>query len=248
MLAIPASIVWSEKVLYGTESRKPIEWDMHLAARAKMDIADLLDVIGHGVTISSVEAREYGREIAAAYHVIERRVLVESSNEFADETLLFVMGHECAHAMFKQGGFLKDDPGLWSYQHLVHEVAADVLGAHLAGRVSSRRGRNGEALTFNLLEETRIVSRNYAVGPFRIKDRVATEWDGNVRTYVGNGYYLDPNLGSEPLINEVDRICRQHDDLWEAARKIANELHNVDLKTAQKLAPGISPPKAVKER
>ena len=112
-----------------------------------------------------------------------------------------------------------------------------MLGAHVAGRVVSRRGEDGAALTFNLLEETRIVGRRYAIGPFAIKGEISTEWDGNVRTYVGNGHWLDPNCGAEKLIDAIDKICREHDDLWEAARTIANELHNVDAKTATKYPP-----------
>ena len=187
--------------------------------------------------MSSVESREYDDGYAAAYHVRERRVVADSSIRFADETLLFVMGHECAHAMFLQGGFLLPDPNIESYQHLVHEVAADVIGAHLAGRVVSKRGQDGAALTFNLLEETRIVGRRYAIGPFAIKEHISTEWDGNVRTYVGDGHWLDPNCGAEKLINVIDQICREHDDLWEAARTIAKDIHNVDLNTAKRLVP-----------
>ena len=131
------------------------------------------------------ESREYEREFAAAYRVADRRVKVESGNEFGEETLLFVMGHECAHAMFFQGGFLEHNPDMASYQHLVHEVAADVLGALLAGRVVSRRGEDGAALTRNLIEETQIVGRRYPISPSAIKKHISTEWDGNVRTYVG---------------------------------------------------------------
>jgi hypothetical protein len=230
-------MVWSEKVLTDIRIEEPVEWDMRLAARASMDIRDLLSIIGHGVTISSVEAREYERDIAAAYHLVDRRIIVESSNEFADETLLYVMGHECAHAMLIQGDLLEHNSNLGSYQHLVHEVAADVLGAHLAGRVHSSRGGGGEALTDNLLEETRIMSRSYVIGPFDVKDRISTDWDGNVRTYLGDGYWLDANDGAERLIDAVDQICRENEDLWKAARIIADELHNVDEKTARKLAP-----------
>jgi hypothetical protein len=229
-------MVWSELVLVDFEIEEPVEWDMRLAARATMDIKDLLAVIGHGVTVSSVESREYDEGYAAAYYW-DRRVVVDARHEFAEETLLYVMGHECAHAMFRQGGFLVEDPSIEKYQHHVHEVAADVLGAHLAGRVCSSKGGNGEALTNNLLEEARIMSRSYAIGPFAIKKHIKTDWDGNVRTYLGDGYWLKPDYGAERLINRIDGICREHDDLWEAARAIANELHNVDEKTANKYAP-----------
>ena len=239
LLASPLAIVWSEKVLTCFKIAEPVQWDMRLTARATMDIKDLLAVVGHGVTVSSVESREYEREFAAAYRVADRRVKVESGNEFGEETLLFVMGHECAHAMFLQGGFLEHNPDMASYQHLVHEVAADVLGAHLAGRVVSRRGEDGAALTRNLIEETQIVGRRYPISPSSINKNISTEWDGNVRTYVGNGYWLDPNCGAEKLIDAVDQICREHEDLWEAARAIASELHNVDMKTAKKHAPPV---------
>jgi len=58
-----------------------------------------------------------------------------------------------------------------------------------------------------------------------------------VRTYLGDGYWLAPRFGTERLMNAVDHICREHDDLWEAARQIANEIHNVDVKTACKFVP-----------
>jgi len=236
LLATPLAIVWSEKVLVRFVVAEPVQWDMRLTARATMDIKDLLAVVGHGVTVSSVKSREYDDGYAAAYFW-DRRVVVDARHEFGEETLLFVMGHECAHAMFLQGGFLEHNPDMASYQHLVHEVAADVLGAHLAGRVVSRRGEDGAALTRNLIEETQIVGRRYPISPSAIKKNISTEWDGNVRTYVGNGYWLDPNCGAEKLIDAVDQICREHKDLWEAARAIASELHNVDVKAARKFAP-----------
>jgi hypothetical protein len=215
-------MVVSEKFLTDIHIEEPFEWDMRLAARATMDIKDLLEVIGHGVTVSSVRAREYDDGYAAAYFW-DRRVIVDSECEFSDDTLLFVMGHECAHAMLVQGGFLKDDPSLAAYQRLAHEVAADVLGAHLAGRVVSRRGEDGAELTVNLLEETRIVGQSYSPEAAAVKKYI--------------GQWLDPNCGAEKLIVATDRICRQHDDLWEAARAIANEIHNVDMNTAKRLAP-----------
>lgn len=38
--------------------------------------------------------------------------------------------------------------------------------------------------------------------------------------------------GAEYLINRIDRICREHPDPWVAARKVADELHNVDADAA----------------
>ena len=239
LLAIPGAFLWSEKVLNNFEIQEPIKHDVRLAARAKMDIKDLLTVIGHGVTISSVEAREFNREFAAAYYRKERRVFVESSSEFADDTLLFVMGHECAHAMLIQGGFLERNPATETYQYVLHEVAADVLGAHLAGRVVANRGGDGEALTKNLIWETRAMSKSNVIGRSALKDRNPEEWDGKFRTFVGNGYWLDPNRGAEKLIDTTDRICREHYDLWEAARVIAKELHNVNEKKARNLTPPV---------
>jgi hypothetical protein len=236
LAAIPSAMVWSELVLFNFDIEEPVEWDMRLTARATMDIKDLLAVIGHGVTVSSVEAREFDKGYAAAYFW-DRRVAVDARFEFAEETLLYVMGHECAHAMFRQGGFLAEDLSIERYQHHVHEVAADVVGAHLAGRVVSRRGGDGLSLTNNLVEESRIKSRFYAIGPFAIKKHIRTEWDGNVRTSLGGVNWTARRYGAEPLINEIDRICRDHEDLWEAVRAIANELHNVGAKTARMYSP-----------
>jgi hypothetical protein len=237
LLAVPGVMAWTEKVLVHIHIEEPVEWDIRLAARATIDIADLLEVIGHGVTVSSVESREYNSEYAAAYYIEDRHVIVESALDFSDDTLLFLMGHECAHAMLVQSGFLKSDPGLAAYQDLAHEVAADVLGAHLAGRVVSRRGGDGASLTKYLIEETRIVGRIRPTGPEAVRGHNSSGWDGKTRTYVGNGRWLDPNYGSEKLINAIDRICRQNEDPWEAARTFAKEIHNVDINTAKRLAP-----------
>ena len=225
----------SEQVQPGVGA--PVQHDMRLAARAAMDIKDLVSVIGHGVTVSSVEAMPFGREFAAAYRIEDRRVLVESDCEFSDDTLLFVMGHECAHALFKQHGFLEANPDIAPHQRCVHEVAADVLGAHLAGRVRSLRGGDGARLTENLVEETRIESRAYASAPVKIKHRIQTNWDGVVRTSLGSELRLKPKFGAERLINRIDRICGEHPDPWEAAQTIADELHNVDADTAYRVVP-----------
>jgi hypothetical protein len=237
VIAVPCSLLWSEIVLFDNEIQVPVEWDMHLAARAAMDIKDLLDVIGHGVTIASVDAGNFESDAAAFYYIPERRVFVNSKNDLSDDTLLMLIGHEVAHAVFLQGGFFDEDPDIEAYQDAVHEVAADVLGAHLAGRVVSVRGGDGLAMTINLVEETRIMSRWFPRDPAALKGRIVTGWDGHVRTYVGNGYFLDPNCGAELLIDSANRICSDHDDLWEAARQIANELHNVDQETAWEMAP-----------
>jgi hypothetical protein len=96
-------LYWSEKVQARVE--KPVQYDMRLAARSTIDIKDVLGVIGHGVTVSSVEDR---------------------------------------------------------------------LGRY---------------------------------------------------------------FGAECLINRIDRICREHPDPWEAARTVADELHNVDADTAYRVVP-----------
>ena len=43
--------------------------------------------------------------------------------------------------------------------------------------------------------------------------------------------------GAECLIDDIDRICRGHPDPWEAARTLADELHNVDADTAYRFVP-----------
>jgi hypothetical protein len=215
----------------------PVQYDMHLTARAAMDIKDLLGVIGHGVTVSSVEARWFDDGFYASYSRENRRVGIEAGAEYSDDALLFVMGHECAHALFGQHGFFEFAPDTASYQHLVREVAASVFGAHFAGRVRSRRGGEGDALTENLIEELRLASRSYTIAPREIKRRIQTSWDGDVRTCSIVGDRLQRYNGAERLINRIDRICREHPDPWEAARKVADELHNVDADTAYKVVP-----------
>ncbi len=228
-------LYWSERAQARVE--KPVQHDMRLAARSTIDIKDVLGIIGHGVTVSSVEARRFDDGFLAAYHLKDRHVGVESGVEFGDDALLFVMGHECAHALFGQHGFFKFAPDTASYQHLVREVAASVFGAHFAGRVLSRRGGKGDALTENLVEELRIASRAYAIPPHEIRDRIQTSWDGVARTSSIAGDRLARYRGAEGLIDRIDRICHEHPDPWDAAQTTADELHNVDAKTAHEVVP-----------
>jgi len=225
----------SEKVQPGVGA--PVQHDMRLAARAAMDIKDLVSVIGHGVTVSSVEARWFDEGFLAVYRLKNRRIGVEAGAEFSDDALLFVMGHECAHALFRQHGFFEFAPDTASYQHLVREVSASVFGAHFAGRARSRRGGEGDELTENIVEELRIASRAYAIAPQEIKDRIQTSWDGEVRTFSSGTDRLVRYHGAECLINRIDRMCREHPDSWEAARTVADELHNVDADTAYRVVP-----------
>ena len=47
-------------------------------------------------------------------------------------------------------------------------------------------------------------------------------------------------FGTEDLIDAMDEICRENPDPVVAAKIIAERFHNVDVETAQKMAPPVS--------
>ena len=122
------------------------------------------------------------------------------------------------------------------YQGLVHETAASVMGAHIAGAVRTRRGGDGRELTDRLLKDYRIACDNFRTRDFidrvvALSDSKSVELGEKKILFLPGGYF-----GTRRLIDSVDTICREHPDPYDAARIIAATLHNVDEETASHIA------------
>ncbi|MCK5448703.1 MAG: hypothetical protein KAJ43_11205, partial [Gemmatimonadetes bacterium] len=202
------------------------EW---LQDRTEDAVKQVLRVIGNGVVINEVDARSLGSYIAATYTYRTRKITVTSDHTFGKDEMLHTVAHECVHAIFHQAGLL----GYYSsahveYYRLVAETTADVLGAHIAGRVRSRQGGDGMALTEKLLSGHRDACdwSSPTSAYRRIWDRQAAAG----QHAVSPEYELSVSIhfGSTELVDEIDRICRSAPDAWTAAHRIAEEYLRID--------------------
>jgi hypothetical protein len=111
----------------------------------------------------------------------------------------------------------------WRSFELAGETAAKVLGAHIAGRVRSHHGGNGQHLTERLVREHRELCdtkspRSYYQKFARARaafglNAVDEEWE----------YVVFTHVGSAEVVDNMDRICRANTDPWEAVRAIGQE-------------------------
>ena len=105
---------------------------------------------------------------------------------------------------------------------VVEEVAAEVLGAHIAGRVMTLRGGDGEALTARLVREFRDACDMSVPGNLRRRIWFyATRHDFEKRA-PDLLYSIATHHGPVEMVDEMDEICREHRDPWEAAHVIAD--------------------------
>jgi hypothetical protein len=206
--------------------------DVRLAARAAMDVADILDVIGHGVTIKEIEAPYVREGWAASYKLSDWKIRVDSSLYFTDDQLLAVMGHECVHALYHQLGLLDElTEEKFRHQYVIEETAASVLGAHVAGKVRSRRGGDGPALIERWLREEKAACNDYAGSRKLDSSRPFAAYLRHDGPWVTKAFRTAGFFGAEELIDEMDEICRENPDPVAAARIIAERFYNVDLET-----------------
>jgi hypothetical protein len=215
--------------------------DVRLAARAAIDVADILEVIGHGVSIRSIEAPYVRDRWAASYRLSEKKISVDSSLYFTDDQLLTVMGHECAHALFHQLDLFDElTEEKFRHQYFVEETAATVIGAHLAGRVRSRRGGDGPALIEKRICEEKAACKDYSDTRAIDSRRPFAAYLRHDGPWVTKAFRTAGFFGGEGLIDAMDEICRENPDPVVAAKIIAERFHNVDVETARKMAPPAS--------
>ena len=188
---------------------------------AKEAVAQSLDVIGHGVEVSSVEVRPIHRLAAARYTRGQESVAFALGLGFRADEVLHIAAHESVHAIFDQAKLNPDwsSPG-WESRLLVEVMAASVIGAHIAGRIRTRQGGDGEALTARLIEWYR---KRCTWGPGGLRRVVwSIAKQGRVdkldREVV---HSIVTHYGSPEMVDAIDRICRENPDPWDAAHVVA---------------------------
>ena len=207
----------------------PTEREKWLQERTEDTVKQVLRVIGNGVVINEIEARSLDSYVVAMYTYRTRNITVSLDRSFSRDEMLHTVAHECVHAIFHQEGLLvyHRSPHV-EYYRLVEETAASVLGAHIAGRVRSRQGGDGMALTEKLVSEY----------------RDACDWSSPTSVYrsiwdlqAAEGLYavspeeelsVSIHYGSTELVDGIERICRSEPDPWTATHRIAKEYMGID--------------------
>lgn len=192
-------------------------------ARVRSNVDAVLGAVGPPIGISRVEVVDLPRYVAASYGNGRARIWVNPRlDRYSDDDLLHVMAHEVVHAMFDQGRLRlyegAPDP---SYFVLCEEVAANVLGAHIAGSVRTRAGGDGDDLAVRLVQEHREQSDPTMPRSFyQTFGRARASFGPNaVDPRFEYGIFL--HYGSPERVDEMDRICRENPDPWTAARAIS---------------------------
>ena len=191
-----------------------------LRARAAEAVSETLATIGHGIKIHRVEAKPLAEGTLGHYRWWEKAIAVNSDYTFSESGLLDVAAHECVHAVFYQAG-LWPSPTHPRQYGLLKESAAYVLGAHIAGRVWSRRGFDGEALANRLVNGHREACDPTL--PDSVHWRIAESYGPDGRSWLTpkEELSLSGHFGSPKIVDEMDRICRLNSEPLDAARAIA---------------------------
>jgi hypothetical protein len=198
-----------------------------LRARGAEAVAKTLATIGHGIQIHTVEAKPLGDGISAHYRSREKAIAFDSKTSFSETELLNAAGHECVHAIFHQAELWPGSAERRQYG-LLNESAAYVLGAHIAGRVWSRRGFDGEALTDRLVNDYREACDPSL--PTSVHWMIAASYGPDGRSWLTTEEELSwsGHFGSPATVDEMDRICRLNYDPLDAARAIAERYRRID--------------------
>ncbi|NOZ94116.1 MAG: hypothetical protein GXP47_05150 [Acidobacteria bacterium] len=200
------------------EARREADRIAAIRRRAERDVHDLLAIVGHGIRVSSVRVVPLPPYVGGSYETEVQVVSFNSTVGWPEPELLYVAGHECVHALFYQAGLSRYGNGIES--QVLEESTAVVLGAHLAGRVYSRRGHDGAWLTKEIVTSFRsMCSRDNPSSPGA---RIMREFlQGRFREVdPGEVEMVVSHFGNEHLVTALDTICRQHRDPWDAAHEV----------------------------
>lgn len=191
------------------------------------NVNDALIEIGHGVRVERVLVVRTGLH-KAAYNRTDNTIFLNSELGSDEQDLLRCVSHECVHAIFTQAylnqyAYLDPDHAL-----RIEETTASVLGAHIAGRVVTRRGGDGASVTAEIVKKYRDDCDPKKPGSGhrefrRMQDTMHI--DGHRPWQVKS---LEVHYWSPRMVDEIDTICRANPDPWEAAHAVARRYRLID--------------------
>lgn len=196
-----------------------------LSLKAQRTVDEVVDEWVPGLNVGPVSAGLLPDGVAGRFLGGDKSIAVAVGLERRGEgQYLATICHEVVHAMFENIGAHE----YWSTPVgasflLKEELAAEVLAAHLAGRVWTKRGSDGEELTRRLVREFREVCdpnsecsyyQHFARKRLKHGERAVDE---------DQEYMALIHVGPPEWVDDMDRICCEHDDAWEAARAIKDK-------------------------
>lgn len=180
-----------------------------------------LQVIGHGTEVSRTDVRPLDRIVVAQYSSEDNSIKFRAGRFFDADYMLYVAAHESVHAVFDKADLNPYSPSpVWESRLLVEEMTAKVLGAHIAGKVRTRSGGDGETLTRTLIAEYR---RDCSWSPEGIRSWMwrAADHYGPDRIIPEVALSIAVHYGPVEMVDAIDRICRENLDPWVAAHVVA---------------------------
>jgi len=187
---------------------------------ARRAVASSLGVVGHGVRVSGVRVWPTQPYAEAQYWLGEDRIEFSPGLLFTADEMLHTSAHETVHAIFDQANLnpYSSDP-TWDSRLLVEEVTASVLGSHIAGRVRTRQGVDGQSLTRRLVAEYRSRCTWSDSGMRRMVWRYATRI-GVDKINSEVAYSIATHYGPPEMVDAIDQICRENPEPWDAAHVV----------------------------
>lgn len=214
LVALPASRV--RKLERAEQAR--LEAQLPDTARAAVD--DVLEQVGHGVEVTTI-AFEHSEYAVAWYIDNAKSITFNKSLEWSEPFLTIVAGHECVHALFFQARLSGYNTSL---EHkIVEETAAEVLGAHLAGRVFTSTGGNGERVTELLVERFRRLCAKNSPDSARRLYLTYLSREGMEAFHPVDVRLIQSHYGNERLVDEINEICVQFEDPFAAVQEISRK-------------------------
>ena len=199
----------------------PTSQDRVVERMAKEAVRRSLQVVGHGATVSSTSVRPMEWIAIAKYSRWDDSIRFAAGRFFDADQMLHTAAHESVHAIFDQANLnpYSSSP-VWESRLLVEETTAEVLGAHIAGRVRTRSGGDGDSFTRTLIAEYR---RRCSSSPQGVRS-----WLRRFVDHVGVDKinYDAVNLiaihyGPVEMVDAIDQICIENPDPWVAAHVVA---------------------------
>ncbi len=226
VFAAVGTLIASRGIVTPHPDSHPIRYERWLEKKGSGTVNAVLVEIGPEIHVPTVRAQPINDMYVAYYTGWDRAVTFNSEYEYFDYELMDVAAHECVHAIFHQQGLIPKKYD--AYFTMVNETAAEVLGAHIAGDVWSRKGDKGSVLTEVLIQKYRrgcnpanpdsYYSRYLAPGRRESDDFIRERWHSVLIHY-----------GPLQLVDEIDKICLRKPDPIDAARAIANRFMRTDL-------------------
>ena len=145
--------------------------------------------------------------------------------------MLHTAAHETVHAVFDTADLnpYSSSPA-WESRLIVEETTAAVFGRPYRGEGANTQGGDGDCSDTRIDRQLSARLLMFApVGFVAGAEYCGLEWVRQINYEAAHSIAI--HYGTLELVDEMDRICREHPDPWEAAHVIAAAAHRTDRRT-----------------